>query len=94
MFLLFIKSDKHFHTLDPESHSFSVSFFFFWGGGGCGMLWKRVEVGSHPACSHLGVWLRRRTMSLVGDGGIYGRDIYGVYGGYTGYMDICVRKDK
>ena len=33
-------------------------------------------------------------MSLVGDGGIYGRDIYGVYGGYTGYMDICVRKDK
>lgn len=44
------------------------------------MLWKnweRMEVGSHPACNHPGVWLRRRAMSLVGDGGIYGRDIYG-----------------
>ena len=30
-------------------------------------------------------------MSLVGDGGIYGRDIYG---GYMGYMDICVCEDK
>lgn len=89
MFLLFIKSDKHFHTLDPESHSFSVSFFFFLGWW---WLWHVMEEsgsGESPCLQSPWSMVEEENNVLgwrwgdIWEGYIWG--IWGIYGIY-GYM--------